>query len=283
MAHPLEGVLKPQKRPVGLLLDTAPSLNLTTDRWRAGVTFPAYGSDGLTRGPLAFCADDAFDAPEAAVSGDLASFGAFDIVATEECSTLDVDMAWLSGRLDDRWDAMVSEQVAAELEVGGNATAIDGATPTLVSSAEVVGSGAATTVGAALASIEAGLAAKLHGAVGYIHVSPEVLTLLGGDQIDRDDVTGIWTTYTGHVVISDAGYTGAAPDAGTETSGTRWIYGTGPVAHQLGDPRTPAQPVEGFDMARNRFTARKIAQAIVIFDPATVVAAQVELPDSLGS
>ena len=74
-----------------------------------------------------------------------------------------------------------------------------------------------------------------------------------------------------------------APDAGSETTGTRWIYGSGPVGYQIGPPRTNAVALEGFDSARNVFTARKIAQALVAFDPATVVAAEVELPDSLAS
>ena len=293
MVMKLEGILKPQARPVGLLIGTAADLQIEGNRWQAGIEFTTYGADGLSRNELVFCADDSdgddYDPPSGAVSGTLARFGAFDVFATEECSSLDVDMAWLEGRLDDRWMAMLSEPIAAELEHGATATQLsDGEgggpqpSPTLANSATVASAGPDSLAGA-FAAIERGLATLLHGAVGFVHVPPEVLSLAGGDLIEMDVATNCWRTYTGHVIIADAGYTGAAPDAGAETTGTRWIYGSGPVGYQIGPPRTNAVALEGFDSARNVFTARKIAQALVAFDPATVVAAEVELPDSLAS
>lgn len=281
--HKLEGVLKPRKRPVGLLLDTADDLMLTDDRWRRGVEFAAYGCDGLSRGPLIFCADDEVDDEHGTESvGDtLRYFGAFDVYATATCSTLDVDYDYLASRIDDRWDPMLSEQIAAELERGGNAPEVpDGAggteaTPTLQGVAEVV-SDMAGTMAEAISVIDGALATRLHGGAGLIHVAPSLLSL-AHEVIERDPATGNWVTHTGHVVVSDAGYVGTAPNAGGEASGTRWIYGSGPVAYQIGAPSPRPVPVEGFNRSRNEFTARKVAQALYIFDPCAVVAAQVEI------
>ena len=285
--HKLEGVLKPRKRPVGLLLDTADDLMLEGNKWRRGVEFAAYGCDGLSRGSLAFCTSAEHDPASGSVGDSLAYFGAFGVYADQTCSTLDVDMDYLQGRLDDRWMTFVSEQVAAELEVGGNATAVvpDGEggfdpTPTLQSSATVVAP-AGGTLAEAFAAIERALADRLHGGAGLIHVAPELLSLAGGDLVHMAD--GNWVTYTGHTVIADAGYTGATPTDGTPDAETRWIYGSGPVGFQLGAPAPRGAAVEGFNSTRNEFTARTVAEALVIFDPCAVVAAEVVLPDSLGS
>lgn len=281
--HKLEGVLKPRKRPVGLLLDTADDLALEGDKWRRGVEFAAYGCDGLSRGSLAFCASTEYDPDSGAVSDTLAYFGAFGIYADQTCSTLDVDMEYLQGRLDARWMTYVSEQVAAELEVGGNAPAVvpDGEggfdpTPTLQNSAQVIPADGYVAVGEALAAIEFYLASSLHGGAGLVHIAP---FLLGAahEFIERDPATGNWMTHTGHTVVSDAGYSSATPAGETPSASTRWIYGSGPVAFQLGAPRPPGANVEGFNSSHNEFTARTVAEALVIFDPCSVYAAEFEL------
>jgi hypothetical protein len=267
---------------VGLLLDIADDLELADDRWRRGVEFATYGCDGLSRGSLAFCAESEFDPDSGAVSDTLAYFGAFGIYADQTCSTLDVDMEYLQGRLDARWMTYVSEQVAAELEVGGSAPAVvpDGGggfdpSPTLQNSA-AVGTATAGTLAEAFAAVEYGLAASLHGGAGLIHVAPFLLSAIGGDLVTRGP-DGQWQTYSGHTIVADAGYTGAAPDAGSSSPYTRWIYGSGPVAYQLGAPRTPGVNVEGFNSSHNEFTARTVAEALVIFDPCAVTAAEFEL------
>ena len=283
--HKLEGVLKPRKRPVGLLLDTADDLMLTDDRWQRGVEFAAYGCDGMSRGPLIFCADDEVDDEHGtdSVGDTVRYFGAFDVYLTATCSARDVDYDYLAERIDGRWDPMLSEPIAAELEHGGNAPEVpDGAgdteaTPTLQNSA-AIGTPYAGTIDEAFAAIEYGLATTLHGAVGLIHVAPFLLAA-AHELIERDPATGNWVTHTGHTVVSDAGYLGVAPSAveGEPDPSSRWIYGSGPVAYQIGAPSPRPVPVEGFNRARNEFTARKVAQALYIFDPCSVFAAEFTL------
>lgn len=281
--HKLEGVLKPRKRPVGLLLDTADNLMLEGDRWERGVEFAAYGCDGLSRGPLIFCVDDAVDDEHGteAVADTIRRFGAFDVYATAECSSLDVDMDYLAERIDARWAPMISEQVAAELEQGGNAPEVsDGEggtepTPTLQNSAQATPISGYGTITEAFAAVEYGLAVSLHGGAGLIHISPSVLTI-AHELVERDPATGNWMTYSGHTVVADAGYFGVAPTGQTPSMTTSWVYGSGPVGYQLGAPSPRPVKVEGFNRARNRFTARKVAQALYIFDPCSVFAAEFE-------
>lgn len=285
--HVIEA-LKPQPRPTGLLLDVATDLNLGNVPWQRGVKFTGYGCAGLTPAGLQFCYDEEVEPLDAAVSGSISRHPAFDVAATESCTDLDVDLAWLSGRLDDRWGAFVSTPIAAQLETNALdlevPTSEDDATPveapSLRSEATVL-TYAPVSVATGFAVIEAGLASTLHGAVGIIHVTPALLSLAGGDILRWDN--GVWRTYTGHAVVADAGYTGAVPDAGTFADGTFWMYGSGPVGYQLGAPapRTPIE--EGLNLPRNTLTARKIAQALVVFEPCSVVAAQVELPDTVAS
>ncbi len=287
--HVIEA-LKPQPRTTGLLLDVATDLMLPAEtRWQRGVKFTGYGCEGLTPAGLQFCYDADVEPLDDTVSGEIARFPAFDVAASETCATRDSSLPWMNGRLDARWAAFLSEPIAAQLESNALALEVPGdengeedpvEAPSLVSAATLV-TGAPGSVADAFAAIERGLADRLHGALGHIHVAPELLSLAGGDLIYRDG--GVWRTYTGHSVIADAGYTGATPADGEDSDGTLWIYGSGPVGFQVGPPKDPTGYTEGLNMPRNTLTARKIAQALVVFEPCTVVAAQVELPDALGS
>lgn len=202
----------------------------------------------------------------------VAIFQAFSILAAESCSANDINEAWLYERLDERWNAMLSEQVAAELMSGS----VTGTSPSLQDSATTLTTGAVDAKGA-LARIEKGLAERLHGAQGIVHLSPEAMHW--GDvtgAIVRDPQTDKLYTKTGHLVSADAGYVGAPP-TGTSASGTtHWVYGSGPVGYQIGPPRRIGQVIP--DIQRNIITGRVIAECVLAFDPCPVVAAEFTIP-----
>lgn len=274
------------KRPWGLLVDAAYDLALDGDRWRAGVTFPSLGCDSLSRITPEFCVPEVDNPYEAPVVGDgLVSFNPFHIVATEECSTLDVDLAWLDDRLAARWVG-VSGQVAAEISQGGGAddVSVGVPNPTFENSATVITTGPLEAA-ELFALVEQELDEVLHGAQGMIHLTPAVLSMLDDKVILRDGQ--VWRTYSGHLVVADGGYAGAVPDGEAAEASTEWIFASGMVGLQVGAPRVVSQAAEamdGFAGGRNRLTARRIAEAVAVFEPCAVLAAQFGYPSySAGS
>lgn len=284
MSHPIEAP-KPTRRPWGLLLDNAAPLDVGVgDRWRAGVKFASYGCEGLRRTSLPFCLPDSeTDLDADPVNGSLIEFGSFSVYATEACSTLDVDHAWLSGRLDDRFTVMVSEQVAAEVAGGTNATITDPLTPgaqspTFASEATIVTTGPLET-DVIIAMLEQELAERLHGGIGMIHMSPAVFSMVAADQAIRDGSQ--WRTRSGHLIVSDAGYAGVEPEGEAPVDRVEWVYGTGPVLVHVGPPRL-TDPAGTIGYTRNVVTGRAVAEAVAVFEPCTVVAAEYGYPDFLS-
>jgi hypothetical protein len=229
-----------------------------------GISFTTLGCDSLRRGETLFCgtADQlAGDEPDR----DVVVFQSFQIAADESCSSLDIDEAWLNGRLDQRWRAGVSKAVAQELMDGANTNA----TPSFKEAATV---NASVANKLALPAVEAALADKLNGAEGMIHMSPQAFALAAiNDNFQLDG--NVWRTGSGHIVVTDAGYTGQAPTGGSATAGSEYIYGSGPVAVKVGPPRRIAEGNVGIiDFTRNILHATYVAQAIFAFDPCAVVA-----------
>lgn len=284
MSHPIEAP-KPKKRPWGLLLDTATDLALDGDRWRAGIKFASYGCAGLRRSTPEFCIGETpEDIDDDLTEGGLVEFGSFSILATESCTTLDVDLAWLQGRLDARFAVMASEQVAAELMAGSNATIQapeEEATtsPNFAEVATVVTTGPLET-DVVIAKIEEDLAERLHGGEGMIHMSPAVFSMVAADRAIF--VNGQYRTRSGHLIVTDAGYVGQEPDGESPATNVEWVYGSGPVYYQLGPPRLRGPMETAFDRTRNTIRARTVAEAVVAFDPCTVVAAEYGYPDFLA-
>lgn len=91
---------------------------------------------------------------------------------------------------------------------------------------------AAATPTAALACITAGLADALRGQQGMVHVTPQLLTYLQAAQIITRQ-GNLWVTAMGHIVVADAGYSGAGP-GGVPATTTQWMYGTPVVQVRLG-------------------------------------------------
>lgn len=239
-------------------------------RWLNGVSFCSAGCAALLGETIEDpCADGSITALEDNV--DLAdddavvSFDAFVVDARVTAPvTSGPPESQIRALLQMRSALARSVVVAREALTGGLTTN----SPSFVSEADTVVGVDGTPVGA-LAAVEDGLADKLQGGVGMIHVTPGMLTILnsgGGLVFDGED----YRTATGHLVVADAGYTGGAPSTGAVTSGENWIYGSGPVFLKLGDTRS----FETLDWRHNVAVHRMQQYALLVFEPCAVVAAK---------
>lgn len=278
MATGMEVVIqapKPVKRPWGLLLDMAPELEVPNEHWRAGVKTTSYGIVGLNRAADEYCITETPENLDANPAGaNQWAFSSFTIFASESCSALDIDQAWLSGRLDDRIAVMASEQIAAELEHGGA-----GVEHPMSVDATVI-QPAGVPINDALGQLEAWLALTLHGGVGMIHMTPQILANL---QI-RGSLTmvdGQWRTPTGHYIVADAGYEGTAPNAISHdpVAGNQFAYATGMVHVKIGEfSDLQDRSGDNFERTRNIFTGREVATAVFFYEVETVGAIEIEFP-----
>src|SRR5574343_107365 len=254
MATGMEAVIELplRKRTRGLLVEAADRIPNSV-RWLAGVTLRPWGCSGFVPTDADYCdfesdeLDDFFDV------GTNPVFDAFDIYNTESCTTLDSDISVLNARVETRWGVMVSEQIAARLNVE------------LAARAAVATTGPINT-SILIAKAEEQLALTLHGGLGMVHMSPAVLSMVVAEgSVDlRDDQ---WRTPGGHLVVADAGHTGVQPTGETLLDGTEWVYTTGAVLFGLGEPRVPTKATEYLDRDTNTNTARIIGTSVVAFDP----------------
>lgn len=229
-----------------------------------GVTFTPYGCNYLTVEEAEFCADTASD--PSGPSGDRVTFEAFTIRAAQSCSALDVDLAWLNDRIAARWNTRVSAALVAEIMRGPNS----GSSPSFAQAASVPFPSTYYDPVTAVGIVEALLADKIGNAEGLIFVNPAFMTPLAETLVRDGDR---WRTAVGNTVVADAGASGAVPDDGKDDPEVGWIYGSGLVGYKLGPPRlTDQDAVEYLDRTRNIVTGRKLADAVVAFDPCAVVA-----------
>ena len=266
MATGMEAVIELplRKRTRGLLIETADRIPNSV-RWLAGVTLRPWGCSGFVPADADYCdfesdeLDDFFDV------GTNPVFDAFDIYNTESCSTLDSDISVLNARVETRWGVMVSEQVAARLNVE------------LAARAAVATTGPINT-SILIAKAEEQLALTLHGGLGMVHMSPAVLSMVVAEgSVDLRD--GQWRTPGGHLVVADAGHTGVQPTGEPPLDGTEWVYTTGAVLFGLGEPRVPTKATEYLDRDTNTNTARIIGTSVVAFDPCSASAIEYGYPD----
>lgn len=109
--------------------------------------------------------------------------------------------------------------------------------------------GTAVKIRQGLALLEGALGSCGLGTVGAIHAPRAVASALRPNDVD-----GVLRTPIGNTLIAGSGYTGSAPN-GTDPTGTqRWMYATGPVFVQLGEPYfTPDQPGQAITTSTNDF------------------------------
>lgn len=250
-----------------LLVDAAEPIVATeaanAERWRAGVTFVPFGSANLTRFKPDLCDEDAIGTPFD--TEDCPTFTPFGIYGAELGGTLDWTVDQLQARVDARFTTMVSEQLAAEMF----ASAVD---PNFATSAQVITGGGPVDYLFALATVEFGLGMVLHGGKGLVWVPPGALTAI---SYALNFIDGTFYTPAGHRVVSDPGSLGHVPEGVTPDPATNWLWGSGPVQYAIGRARTTSGNAEEYlDRTTNKQLALRTHDAIVAFDPGTVVAAE---------
>lgn len=255
-----------RKRPRALLVDAADRIPNSV-RWTAGVTLRPWGCGGFVPTDADYCDFEADELDDYFDVGEFATFEAFEVYNTESCSARVNDIIDLNSRLETKWSVMISEQVAARLNVE------------MAARATTVTTGAVNTQ-IALANAEEALALSLHGGQGYIHMSPAALTMFV-DKLEYRD--GNWETPSGHIVIADSGHVGVPPEGENAQSGTEWIYTSGAVLYGLSDTRLPTRAAEYLNRENNAITARIIGSSVVAFDPCAVSAIEYGYPDYEGS
>lgn len=286
----VEDPVVPVLRSRGLLVQVADAV--TSPRWQGGVTFVGYdASNHPVSIALDWCAPDDLDARTPSAS-EIPAFQAFSLWDGETCSTLAVEPQWLTARTHHRVDISISTALAFELLSGfvtGN--------PSLQSTASTVAGGAYGPK-AALMRLEMAWTAQGSNQRADIHMPPALLIALApylvaversveilaadGTTTETETVKG-YETPMGNRVIFDGGYGvvgGVAPGGAFADTDRAWIYASGPVAVQVG-PTLDNDVAGSHFYDRNEFNARSHAMGLVVFDPDTVFAVEVDISDAL--
>lgn len=283
----LHPTVKPEARDRGLLLAASPGIPdsaFSSDdarrRWGNGITWLPWGVGNISTDP-ADCVTE-YDQVARELPAPLIQ-PAFMLYDALTCSTLGPSIQLLAGRVMTNLDVFASAAFAAELETAaasGGVGLVGNATYT-----PAVASASAVNLSVGLADLEDHLADVLHGTKGVIHLTAGLLTIAVADGLVewRD---GQYRTATGHVVVGDAGHDGTAAPHGQSaaTSGTKWIYATGPVHHLIeSEPRGIVSDVDGDTQVYvlhndNRPLAQRLG--VLAFDPATIGAALVTVTAS---
>lgn len=166
-------------------------------------------------------------------------FNAITVYLAETCASYKVpSQAEFKARAVTALNAVQSSGVARNLLTG---EACDAGAPFLADGSGSFPNGNAATSpinGLSILEQEIGLTGKL----GLIHCSPGMVNFLAG-RFQIDNKTGVLRTFTGNVVIPDAGYARdpsnagyGSPEGRTPSSGTEeWMYATGPIDIRLSE------------------------------------------------
>lgn len=254
-------VTAPTPRPPAYgLLAAAPTVDDGDMRWAGGWEFLPEGC-GLGGRTSMLCAGQTSDDMIPARGPGIADGDPVWVWAGDVCSTFGTMERDWQGRARRQLQLIESYELAAELW-DGTVTAADSlANRTLTGvgddqdddapgggadDIDVVTAGATDLVGA-LACTEAGLANALRGAQGMVHVTTGLLTRLVAALLVAKQ-GNVWTTPNGHVLVADAGYSGAGPGGTPADGDSQWLYGTPIIQVRLGPVQTIPESLDG---ARN--------------------------------
>ena len=258
------------RRPYALLLDVAQPLPENT-RWPlAGITWVPWGCTDIQVDPVGCEITNIKTLEDFAT---IETQTAFLLIDGIQCSTLSADPEMLDARLSKRLDILASAAFATELMFGTN-----GGPNSFRSSETTIISNTARSLRLAFVDLETFLASRLHGARGVIHLTPGALALAAADGLVHF-INGEWVTATGHQVVADAGYTGAAPNGvAAVAADVAFLYASGPVYHAISAIKpVGARNQESVDMTRNVYEFFSERYGIVAFDPCSVGAVRTTL------
>jgi hypothetical protein len=176
-------------------------------------------------------------------------------------------------------EATESFAIARELWAGDMTRAAvaagdtDAANLSLVDDPVILNAGAPVKVHRALGIIEQALGEALRGQRAYVHLSRESLALFGYLTVAGN----LLSSFSGNLIVADAGYPGTAPIGTADAPGVAWIYGTGPVVVRRTALFADTDEVASLDTATNTYTRRASKIAAATFDRAAHFAVPVDL------
>lgn len=242
-------------------------------RWLNGVKFIPFGCDKIVGDLFDPCVERTTEYSE---MGDEVSFDPFLAETAVQCSTLGLPREALVEWVIAHTEVSRSSIMGAQVERSAYTTT----NPSLASEAQVITNADQSLIGA-LVAVEDALADLLDGGAGMIHVTAGLLTALQSGGGLRYDADGRPFTATGHLIVADAGYLGVSPATNDVVDGELWIYGSGPVFAKFDDELVALVGMDGsdIDLTRNNQLLSAIQAGIAIFEPCSVVAAQVDTSD----
>lgn len=249
MALPTRITLPPSGRSLGGLLDAARPTG-ATDWWR-GVTFSS--GQCLVPQVVGSCTDGETTKTTQNLST-VASFDVFSVLQALECSTM--GSSQLEGFASQSLDVTREYGVGSELLTGAASS-----NPSL-SDADVVTSDATDVVGA-LGCIEDEISKGLYGRLGFVHVPPQVATVLMAESAIYKEGR-VWYTATGNIVVASPAYDGREPGQDAPSPGDPlFIYATGVVYAEVGQ----REVLSATERGQNSLQAIAEDAAIAVFDP----------------
>lgn len=251
-------------------------------RWIDGVTWEARQCRTLVADNETSC--DPEEMPAGLTPGECETWEtqtAFRLSDAWTVSTLDVAEA--NSDLEAFYDIVVGAAFASEL-LSGAASGGMSLSNTATAPTGQAFTDPAEKIETGLMILEAEIAERLQGAVGWIHASQAVHNRLVAKAAVRLE-NGQWRTPAGNIVITDAGYLNPPkPTAGGPGSGaaTDWMYASGPVLFESTQPTT-YQALAGTAVTtpwnRNKVTTYLTGYGILVFDPCPVTAVRVGFTD----
>lgn len=188
-------------------------------------------------------------------------------------STFGYNAADVDAQLTRAMDATESFAIARELWTGEGALAEGAPNLSLVDGPTVLNAGTPVRVQRALGMIEQAVGEALRGQRGYVHLSRETLSLFGYLQ----SAGNLITSYSGNLLVADAGYPGSAPRGEDAADGVAWIYGTGSVVVRRSRQFADGDETETLDTRTNVLTRRASKVVAATFDRSAHFAVAVDL------
>jgi hypothetical protein len=164
------------------------------------------------------------------------------------------------------WTGELSQAAAAAGDlVDPNLSLTDGPT--------ILNGGTPVKVHRALGMIEQAVGEALRGQQAYVHLARETLALFGYLQSSGN----LLTSYSGNLLVADAGYPGSAPAGEVPADGVSWIYGTGQVVVRRSSLFMAGPDDEVIDTATNTIYLHGSKVVAATFDRSAHFAVPVDL------
>lgn len=259
--------------PYGLVV-AAPTINDGAD-WQYGITLVPEQCAAGGRGAVT-CLSDLPDMSTGARGPAAVTAKPFIVWAADECSALASTTRDFEGRARRALAAAESYEIAAELWTGSLSS-----TKPLADASAVAASATAVTPLVGLSDLEWALGRCGKGRRGMIHVTPQVFTILVGQNVLRF-AGGVWLSPMGNIVVADPGYPGTSP-AGAHPTTTQWAYASSMVYIRRGQTESLTDNLsELVDISVNDYRYVAWEPVVIEWDQCCLFSVELSVPVPTG-